>query len=532
MDPSKIDSFENQWQKAFKEATETPPPSVWEGIEAVLDDGSKNVVPLNPWWKPATMWYAAASVAAVLMVAGGIWYADFKNGNSNVATGITAPARQESSKEILGSQPETNVAASPEKLVETDRIAKAEGGKSNAESEVQVSRESIRSNTGNSDKTENIARIEAKKSGSESKSVITSERVAIGTENRSTNNSIQAGKEGKAGAALANSSKTQLPATRTPETGLNNEQIARIAQNNIQPITPITSSEAETASLLAGLPYSDLDVHFQKRYVYFRPEAQPEEPVEIKSNKEYWAGVGLMPATFNPDVKIKEAPMAFSGQTVSNKKSVSGTSESGVSYALQTQGGMRLSKHWSVEMGLNYLKGNSAYQGGGYVLSAYTSQSANVLENALADLAPASSYLGSQKNYNLDNSAIYIDVAKKVSNNYQYLQLPFQAGFTLNPDKKLSYSLLGGVMANFFLSNDLESASGEIVTTKASDEIYRSLNWAATTGLRFNYSLSSKWKASLTGSYQKAVSSGFRSNQSLESHPYLYGVSWGVRYSF
>jgi len=110
--------------------------------------------------------------------------------------------------------------------------------------------------------------------------------------------------------------------------------------------------------------------------------------------------------------------------------------------------------------------------------------------------------------------------------------LPVQAGFTLNPDKKFSYSVLGGMMANFFLVNELESASGDIIRTTANDDIYRSMNWAATTGLRLNYKLSSNWGANLTGSYQRAVSSGFRSNQSLDSHPYLYGVSWSVRYSF
>jgi hypothetical protein len=102
----------------------------------------------------------------------------------------------------------------------------------------------------------------------------------------------------------------------------------------------------------------------------------------------------------------------------------------------------------------------------------------------------------------------------------------------LNPDGKLSYSVLGGMMANIFLNNELESANGSVIKTTTSDEVYRGMNWAATTGLRLNYRVARKWKASLTGSYQKAVTSGFRSNQNLESHPYLYGVSWGMRYSF
>ncbi|MGG7666071.1 outer membrane beta-barrel protein [Dyadobacter sp. BHUBP1] len=323
-----------------------------------------------------------------------------------------------------------------------------------------------------------------------------------------------------------------------------NEVISTVSApvENIQPIesavakvtgnshatTLADQSQTISAQLLASLPYSDLDVYVQKRHVFFRPQIQIEEPVKEKKPKEYYAGLGVMPASFNPDVQLKEAPMAFSGQSVSQRRATTGSSEARASYAVQTQGGVRLSKHWSVETGISYLRGNSAYEGGGYVLNAYSNLSSNVLENALAGLSSPSA----DKAAGFNNGALYIDVAKKVSNNYQYLQLPVQAGFTLNPDKKFSYSVLGGMMANFFLVNELESASGEIIRTTASDDIYRGTNWAATTGLRLNYKLSSNWAANLTGSYQKAVSSGFKSNQSLDSHPYLYGVSWSVRYSF
>jgi hypothetical protein len=87
-------------------------------------------------------------------------------------------------------------------------------------------------------------------------------------------------------------------------------------------------------------------------------------------------------------------------------------------------------------------------------------------------------------------------------------------------------------MANIFINNEIESASGSVITTKAKDDVYRDLNYSATTGLRFNYRLSSKLKATLSGSYQKSLLSGFKNNETLESRPSLYGIAWGVRYSF
>ena len=499
MDPSGINNFEDQWKRALKEASETPPQSVWEGIEAHLDkDDTGTVIPL--WWKSAKIWYAAASVAAVLL-AGGIWYknADTNRENAQVQVATTRKA---------------------EKIPADSDLAKAKVEKAHGNEENTP----VIANNGVSNQAANEV-AEAKDKADTERNV--TESITEVLKNTGSLASKKSKSQGEQYAGKSSSDKNEREPKTSVLTGLPFEKIAAVKEAPIVAAAGETNEKSISAELLTGLPYNDLDVHLQKRYVFFRPEVKSQtEGEEPLKKKEYWAGLSLMPASFNPDVKVKEAPGAFATQSLSNKKSVTGSSEAGTSYAVQTQGGVRISKHWSMEFGLSYLKGNSSYLGGGYVLSAYNSQKSNVLESAVS---PA---YGNKNADFINNGALYIDVDKKVSNNYQYLQLPVQAGFTLNPEGKLSYSLLGGLMANFFLSNELESASGDIIKTTAIDQVYRDMNWAATTGLRFNYRLSSKWKASLTGSYQKAVSSGFRSNQSLDSHPYLYGVSWGVRYSF
>ncbi|NIJ50956.1 hypothetical protein [Dyadobacter arcticus] len=484
MDPSGINNFEDQWRKALNEASEPPPPSVWQGIEARLEEDSERGLVLPLWWQSRKLWYAAASIAALLIVGAGVWFSgsDVNDQKINTIAANERGLRLKNDKQT--SDAEKSSAVSPQK---EERLAEGK----------------VLENVG---------------------------LVPKNTDEVATKGQTNPFKNSKEGVSIFEGGKNSFNKIDNDPDNLPSSVI-RGEATRLQQIESM--EQTITATLLASRPYSELDVHVQKRYVFFKPEVESENPTKLTGHKEYWAGLGLMPASFNPDLKVKEAPIGFANQTVSDKKSVSGSSEAGASYAVQTQGGMRISKHWSVELGVSYLKGNSDYQGGGYLLNANNSKSANVLENALAGLAPSSSPIATDKNYNFANTgSIYVDVSKKVSNNYQFLQLPVQAGFTINPDKKLSYSVLGGMMANFFLSNDLESASGEIITTTASDEIYRSMNWAATTGLRFNYKLSAKWKASLTGSYQKAISSGFKSNQSLDTHPYLYGVSWGVRYSF
>ncbi len=265
--------------------------------------------------------------------------------------------------------------------------------------------------------------------------------------------------------------------------------------------------------------------------------AESKPPKKEKKKQEYWADVNVMPASFNPNINITNAPSAYASANAS-RQSLSGSSHSGASYAVQTQGAKRISKHWSVETGLSYLQGNSTYEGGGYLLNAVNSQSENVLQSALADKAafgnngnPIAPLTGNPS-YAATSNTLYIDLNKEVRNNYRFVQVPVQAGFTLNPDKKLSYSVVGGMITNFFMNNEFESASGSVITTKPKDDVYRNLNYSATTGLRFNYKLSAKLKATLSGSYQKSLLSGFKTSESLESHPSLYGVAWGVRYSF
>ncbi|MCE7067578.1 hypothetical protein [Dyadobacter sp. CY326] len=517
MDPSEINNFEDQWRKALKEASEAPPQSVWEGIEARLDQQEDKGMILPLWWQSPKIWYAAASIAALLLV-GGIWYSNSKNGikpNVEIASTQTAKERATAESDSQTAVAVNSAAAASAQIASENNVAEysAKSGKSANQSNREVLA-AVKQSESNVSPT--------RQNGVEGNSAATI-AAAKEADNQATidKNSTLAKVDKSPSAPINKANSNAVIATEAPEN-----------TNSLVPATAIAESEMALA-MLSALPYSDLDVHMQKRYIFFRPDLKVEEPVEPLKSRDYYAALSLMPASFNPNLKVKEAPLGFTNQNLSSKKSVSGTSESGVSYAVQTQGGVKLSKHWSLEMGVSYLKGNSSYEGGGYVLSAFNNRSANVLENALAGLAPTPNNAYQDKNgFFANNGALYIDVAKTVSNNYQYLQLPVQAGFTIYPEKKLSYSVLGGMMANFFLSNELESASGEIITTKASDEIYRHMNWAATTGLRFSYKLSSKWNANLTGSYQKSVTSGFRSNQSLDSRPQLYGVSWGMRYSF
>ncbi|MCF0059512.1 hypothetical protein [Dyadobacter sp. CY356] len=512
MDPSKQNSFEEQWKKAFQDSTETPPLSAWKGIEARLDEEEKEkVIPL--WWKTPRYWYAAASVAALLMVGIALWDGSYDVNNNKANSQIAATDKQliDSQKAIIE---EEKGVIQTEKQIGKTQILNSENAVSNVERRKELSEK-------------------------DNDFISAGEKLAVQKPAFSeSRNDVQPSAENNIAASSGfNKERKSLLASDLKKTD-------EIADLNNNPEKPFVMSNPDAASqilaeALTPIGYKDLDVYVQKRYVFFKPDAiaSNKSPKKEKKKQEYWADVNVMPASFNPNINVVNAPSAYASANAS-RQSLSGSSRSGASYALQTQGAKRISKHWSVETGLNYLQGNSTYEGGGYLLNAVNSQSENVLQSALADktasgsnASPNSPTTGGGAAYSASNT-LYIDLNKEVINNYRFVQVPVQAGFTLNPDKKLSYSVVGGVITNFFINNEFESASGSIITSTPKDDVYRNLNYSATTGLRFNYKLSAKLKATLSGSYQRSLLSGFKTSESLESHPSLYGVAWGVRYSF
>ncbi|GLU56272.1 hypothetical protein Dfri01_57330 [Dyadobacter frigoris] len=515
MDPSKKNSFDEQWKRAFQEASETPPLSAWEGIEARLDEEEREkVIPL--WWKTPGYWYAAASVAALLLVGIALWDGSYDVNNNKAETQIAANKS--------ASDTQKTIAEENESIISTQK----QNGK-----EQNLNSESAIANVGRSKELPervNVSKNTVEKLAEQKSAFGKGGNIVAPPVENIIATASEFKKEGKS--LIVSDFKKTKEITATKEmSDLTNNPEKPIAIANLDAASQIL------AEALTPIGYKDLDVYMQKRYVFFKPDpmAESKPPKKEKKKQEYWADVNVMPASFNPNINVTNAPSAYASANAS-RQSLSGSSRSGASYAVQTQGAKRISKHWSVETGLNYLQGNSTYEGGGYLLNAVTSQSENVLQSAFADKAA----LGSNASPNSpttgaplsSSNTLYIDLNKEVNNNYRFVQVPVQAGFTLNPDKKLSYSVVGGVITNFFVNNEFESASGTVITTKAKDDVYRNLNYSATTGLRFNYKLSARLKATLSGSYQKSLLSGFKTSESLESHPSLYGVAWGVRYSF
>lgn len=509
-------NFNNEWQKAFKDASETPPPSIWQKLENQLDsEGIDKKIPLV-WWKNPKIYYAAASVAVVLLAGLGILINlnpanemnNFKGKDVAVTTEMQTPLQTEKS--------------SGEVITESQDNPSQQVASAIAKNESVLAGESKRIvEASPSDLSENSSLTGSNALISPPPSTVQSEIA----KNRSENESV---------VAITETSKN----IASQESTLENKESVGVTPGDAALMSGVEIAMIDNSNM----PWIEKTARFNKRLVFYRPELpEDEEELNPSTKKEYYAGAGIMPSMFNPNISIASeatTSMAFGKSSNSSVRQEAPT-RSGVSYAMQTYGGIKLNKHWSIETGISYLKGNSVFESSGFVMDVMNVSASNALENALVtgSARVADKFYGHSLSnapaLNQSNSVYYyMDVKEDYQNNYSFIQLPVQAGFTIAPDHKLSYTVLGGMVGNLFLNNHLNLTSGGTLVTSISDGTYEPLHWSATSGLRLNYRLAENWSAMLTGSYQKAFYDAGGKAATIHFKPQLFGVGWGVKFNF
>ena len=493
------DNHNEEWRKVFDKASETPPPDIWESIERHLNE--QNRVPLAmPWWRKTQSWLTAASVLLALGVGAALFLVN-RGGDAGTKSGesVTSAANIPAEKGIA------------EKEVTQEEVSDSSAGEAIAASEP------------------------------------TTQETRPEREAHTVNRYAKQGKAGNSDSEQA----TGLLAKKDIGLSKRSSQLDKPVENS-----PVVSREAEEA--LVALDFiepsapREIDTYWQTRYVFFNPYAgKMEEELPAKPQPgPLWAGLNMMPGGFNPNMQFSHTSVyqmnhevntgyaSPSNQFAANnyRASTDNRDQPKISFQAGAQVGFKLSKRWSLESGVAFLRGNSTSRSPGFFMDRTTNESADLLPNALVSGNSSYSDETVQKlklNSSVTgSSAVYIPMDKNMSNTYSYLQVPAYVGYTFRPEKKLSYTVLGGGITNFFLKNNLETASGYTLETKRENNVYNELSVSAATGVRLNYRMNGAWNTSLTANYQYSLMNSFKENRFLTSRPQVYGVSWGVRYTF
>lgn len=542
MASSEEHTFENEWRRRFDDASETPPPALWERIEARLDEEEEERVMVIPFWQRTQQlrWVAAASVTALLLAVGGWWLKNNLPEKSVAASTELAqqPRATETTKSenlsvpsAKANEPTTSLAAKSEPVA-ADGVAETPTEVTRAKEQVaaapllgETARLMASSPKRNRAQKEREAREESKLPvvTPALNLPISEKTIALATTQNSTPNS---GEKISTRSGLS----AELPATAISEGALTTSPL----ETKVSPEMTLAFLENKQMRQLLGHP---------KRQPWVAVPSEPIDFVKPKQlPKEYWASVGVMPASYNAGVEIggrgmlaaaSNTPLYNNSASFNNSaRTSSGTNRSALSYAFQWQGGVQLSSRWSLESGINFLQGNSIYQGVN-AFSTLSNSYINSLESAV-NLSDNNVPRYDFATIGSDKSLVQtLSTTQDISNSYQFVQVPVQTGFALiKPKRKFSLWLLGGVINNIFLKNSFQTGQDNMVTVSGNDSPYRRLSFAATTGMRLQYKVNKRWTTLLSGNYQRSVGSTTRANAAFQSRPQLMGVGAGVRYGF
>ncbi|GAB3332889.1 hypothetical protein GCM10027299_39770 [Larkinella ripae] len=559
MSLSKEEQFNEEWRSLFENAEESPSEELWDSITRRLDEEeAETVIPLWPRAKP-WIYSVAAAVVALLMGWWAMQSTETADINRPLADQTTSSSSVHPTKTaepaVKNRESSAATTRSPEKPAIAFQASKAKP-------ETPGNRnEPIAANKNTTDDQAVDPELERTETATTIDGIINDQSLLA--ESRTKN----ASRRSKTGAArLRATAPTRLAEARRmnrpskpsaivgpPETALsrNAPSTTDLATRAAKPETAVEEAAdsrlAYEASYIKNKATALKDPRPISRIIWYRaPETAIEPQEKGRSKKEYWAALTATPLSFNPMTSIHssldQAYLSYSGVAQSSRQptSVSLQNQAQISMAWQASSGVKLSKHWSVEAGVQYLNGRSQAQNNASVTNAFTNQTENLLVNAVRNSSPsvAQDALPQKSNSllpanvdknNLVNSS-YLTVVPSdqlVSNNFQYIQVPVQVGYHILPERKVSYSVLGGLMGNVFLKNTI----GTLEVDRA-DQVYRPMAVAGTAGLRINYHPTHHWSGSLTGSYQQSLQNGTQSDAQLQVRPQAVGVGFGLNYHF
>ncbi|MFC5410933.1 hypothetical protein ACFPMF_16555 [Larkinella bovis] len=544
MSLSQEEQFNEEWRGLFENAEESPSEELWDSIVRRLDEEESE--PILPLWPRVRPWVYGVAATFITLLVG--WWAT----RSIEDAGFNRPVAGQTQTENLAGKTGSADNRKPATATGEPTGVKAETGGNATENLAANGRRT-------SEKTKPETPEDSELEQSETATTIDhliKDQSALALNRKAPRASAPPAQR----PSLATDRIAQLDRT-SRKTALKNrveksEPLALTTRSDQQQptretepaIQPADSRLAYEASYIKNRIVATKKPAPISRIVWYRaPEIAIEPQEKGRAKKEYWAAVTATPMSFNPMTSIhsnlNQAYLAYNAVQQASRlpNTPSLQNQSQISMAWQASSGVKFSKHWSVEAGLQYLNGRSQARNNASVMNSFTNQTENMLVNAIRNSSPTvakdaipqagNSLLPSGLDKNNMSNSSYLTVIPSdqlVSNNFQYLQLPVQLGYHILPEHKISYSVLGGLMANVFLKNTINGS----LEVNAGDQVYRPLAMAGTAGLRINYHPTHHWSGSLTGSYQQSLQSGTQSDTQLQVRPQALGVGFGLNYHF
>ncbi|MBC7891477.1 MAG: hypothetical protein H7Y12_04615 [Sphingobacteriaceae bacterium] len=524
--------FEEAWRRAFDGASQPPEDALWGRIERQLPPERGRRRPV------AWVWYAAASLLALLLAGGLGWWAGRESSPDAMPANqlATTPAKP-------ALRPETTPAASAESARNPARGSAENGASSPSIASTDVAKtKSTRSNlqlgaetrqSGFSKKALGDAPVKSLSPGQTDSGALEVEPSRLATR--------PAGRAATGEVVAMNSADAQP--NRTVQTNAISERIPpALAEPTL--VAPTNLS----ADFLTAKNTRPLRLRFGPLGMpLVLPEPGEARPAATQPSAErrFYASLGASPTSFDPNIQLRSSLVSAVVSNTGNFANVGATlrssadaasSSAALSYRVGGRLGWRVSRRWSLESGLEYLDGQSNLQSGLVLLDRNTSTASSLFENALGNKSASPAPNGLSANYDLfglTNQNAFVPRETQLRNRYQYVSVPLQLGYRLWPEKRIEGILNAGLSGDFFLNNTLApvgDASLQRVSYTNADGVYRRLLWSGTAGAGLRYRLAPRWGLLLNGSYRRALTPGVREGLGAQTSPREFGA--GLRLDF
>lgn len=515
MEFQKQNNFDEEWRKAFEQASVPPSDELWGRIESELDKKKKRS-PFLFFLKPSLM--ATGLAAALALVLGGILFFNREVKTTDVAQISTTPTAEK-----------PNTASTQAK--DTPKTLEQPTTEQASLAAVQTSSKEVGLN-----KVSKI-KISNKPAFVREESIIAVNARKIESKDNGTNLPVVTSNQ---------------PTTASDNTAIANVNSANTTKEAVTPLTieTLTDSKTTLASVenLDGKKYRYFGTRYtmNRNKLAFDAEAALEntENTALASNEsKVWVGLQSGVAPFDPNMKFgslnslayssanEYAQLANSAASPSDKNVQVSRPQNDIKAGIAINSGVavgyKIAKKWSLESGVRYLRGNSTLE-----TNTYSFQNNGYVNTFLGD------YLlqNSAKNYSFaGNSNTVVADASKFGNRYEYLMVPMQVGYEIGLTQKLGLNVLAGISTDIFLQNSIFTDNGLVRgknTINSDSKIYKPVNFSGLGGLRASYLISKHWQANIGTSYQRALFSGMNSSVDLNMRLQMFGINYGFNYRF
>lgn len=492
----KEDSFENQWKDALEDATYTPPPEIWDRVEAELE---KKKRPGFLIWKNPFLLSGVA--AALLLVLGTLFL--FNNNVNSEAVSKSEPVN------------EPGVASSEDKS-RTENKTKKKDTQS-------ISSAVVEKTLAKSDLVENSKIASAHLSKINVNSV--DKDILRGT------------------SAVEIQDKSSLVEDKSLR-GTTSREVLSEMKNELaeKSDSPLFSDVKATFDRLDGIQIVALNNSFQK----------PASKIDIsvlgnnetaKKEKNGWFGVLASNAPFNPNFSTPSLQqqataaimksddtfyqsgatggsdfpsMPTGSYTNTNRRDPSSNFRIGSALSYGLGFGKKIKKRLAIESGVRFTTAQTSHV---YNVYAVDKKTGGFNSFSLANYALSN---------DLKNSDVLISVNGSSQITYNFLSIPILLNYNLINLGRFNVNAIGGLSSEILLSGNVAHPKDVNQSFNAGNSNFKAFNIAGLGGVRLSYALTKQLDVNLGSTYQHFLNSGIESSTSASFRPSMLGLNMGI----